>query len=132
MNWFLSGEFRWSLYKLKHQYMKQVFHKIYLNLAKLTGDESGKKLCVYVCKTTVFSNEELRPFLETTKLILSYIYTIDIGLKQRRMKKLKQYAYYHKINSLVEKTTTTKKKKKKKKTNNSLCVFKSFQHVYVY
>ena len=46
------------------------------------------KLCVCVCKTTVFGNEELRPFLETQKLILTFIQTTDIGLKQRLMIKL--------------------------------------------
>ena len=42
-------------------------------------------LCVCVFKTTVFGNEELLPFLETPKLILTFIQTIDIGLKQRLM-----------------------------------------------
>ena len=44
-------------------------------------------LCVCVSKTTVFDNEELRPLLETPKLILPSIQTIDIGLKQKLMKK---------------------------------------------
>ena len=61
------------------------------------------KPCVCICKTTVFGNEELRPFLETPKLILTFIQTTDIGLKQRLMQKLKQNAYYHKINILAEK-----------------------------
>ena len=46
----------------------------------------------------MFGNEELRPFLETPKLILTYIQIIDIGLKQRLMK-MKQNAYCHKINT---------------------------------
>ena len=37
--------------------------------------------------TTMFRNEELRPYLETPKLILTFIQTIDIALKQRLMKK---------------------------------------------
>ena len=44
---------------------------------------SRGNLCVYVCKSIVFGNEELRPFLETSKLILTFIKAIDIGLKQR-------------------------------------------------
>ena len=66
---------------------------------------SWENLCVCVCKTTVFGNEELRPFLETPKLILTFIQTTDIGLKQRLMKKLKQNAHYRKINILAEKNT---------------------------
>ena len=66
--------------------MTKVFHKIYWNLTNLTGD--GKAYAfVFISKTTVFGNEELRPFLETPKLILTFIQTIDIGLKQRLMKK---------------------------------------------
>ena len=41
----------------------------------------------FVYKTTVFGNEGLRPFLETPKLILTLMQTIDIGLKQKLMKK---------------------------------------------
>ena len=68
----------------------------------------------------MFGNEELRPFLETPKLILTYIQIIDIGLKQRLMK-MKQNAYCHKINTgiLAE----------KKSTSGCLCVFKSFQYI---
>ena len=51
----------------------------------------------------MFGNEELRPFLETPKLILTFIQTIDIGLKQTLIKKMKQNAYCHKINILAEK-----------------------------
>ena len=65
---------------------------------------SRGNLCVCVCKTTVFGNEELRLFFETPKLILTFIQIIGIGLKQRLMKKLKQNAQYHKINILAEKT----------------------------
>ena len=54
------------------------------------------------------------------KLNLTFIQTIDIGLKQRLMEKLKQNAYNHKINILAEKST-----------NNILCVFKSFQYKYI-
>ena len=63
-------------------------------------------------QTTVFNNEQLRPFLETPKLLLTFIQTIDIDLKQGLMKKLKHNAYYHKINILAEKST-----------NIVLCVF---------
>ena len=78
---------------------------------------------------------ELRPFLETPKLILTFIQTTAISLKQRLMKKLKQNAFYHKINILLKQKKTTKKQtnKKKKKNNNNnnnmLCVFKSFQYI---
>ena len=48
---------------------------------------SRGNLCVCVYKTTVLGNEELRTFLETPKLILTFIQTIDIGLKQRLMEK---------------------------------------------
>ena len=48
---------------------------------------SRRNLCVCVCKTAVFGNEELRPILETLKLILTFIQTIDIGLKQTLLKK---------------------------------------------
>ena len=106
-------------------------------------------------QNTVFGNEELHPFLEMPKQILTFIQTIDIGLKQRQMKKLKQNAYHHKINNLAEKTkqkknnnkktnkqTKKQNKKNKQKNNNNktkqqttkshttniLCVFKSFQY----
>ena len=39
-------------------------------------------LCKSVCKTSVLGNEELRPFIDTLKLILPFIQTIDIGLGQ--------------------------------------------------
>ena len=58
------------------------------------------RLCM---KTTAFGIEELRPFLETPKLILTFIQTIHIGLKQRLMKKLKRNAQNHKINILAKK-----------------------------
>ena len=58
------------------------------------------RLCM---QTTIFGTEEMHAFLEMPKLILTVIQTIDIGLKQRLMKKLKQNAYYHKINILAEK-----------------------------
>ena len=54
-------------------------------------------------KPPYFGNEELHPFLEIPKLILTFIQTIDIGLKQRLMKKLKHNAYNNKINILAEK-----------------------------
>ena len=53
--------------------------------------------------------------------MLTFIQTIDIGLKQRLMKKLKQNAYYHKINILAAKSI-----------NDSLCVFKLFQYTCHY
>ena len=69
----------------------------------------------------MFGNEELRPFLETPKLNLTFIQTINIGLKQRLMLKMKQNAYCHKINTLAE----------KKSTGGILCVFKSFQYTLI-
>ena len=45
-----------------------------------------KTLCVCICKATVFGNE-FTSFLETSKLTLTFIQIIDIGLKQRLMKK---------------------------------------------
>ena len=63
---------------------------------------SGKPMRLLM-QTTVFNNEQLRPFLETPKLLLTFSQTIDIDLKQRLMKKLKHNAYYHKINILAEK-----------------------------
>ena len=47
---------------------------------------SRENLCVCLCKTAVFDNEESRLFFETPKLILTFIQTIDIGLKQNLMK----------------------------------------------
>ena len=47
---------------------------------------SRGNLCVCVCKISVLRNEELRPFIETQNLILTFIQTIDIGLGQRWMK----------------------------------------------
>ena len=47
---------------------------------------SRGNLCVCVRKTSMFGNEALRPFLETPKLILTFIQTIDIGWKQRLIK----------------------------------------------
>ena len=60
--------------------MKKEFHKIYWNLANLTGDAAGETYA-----STVFGNEELRPFHETPKLIFTFIQTIDICFKQRLM-----------------------------------------------
>ena len=57
---------------------------MYWNLSNFTGDAAGETYA-FVC--AVFGNEELRPFLETPKLILTFFQTIDIGLKQRLMKK---------------------------------------------
>ena len=91
--------------------MKKLFHKIYWTQANLTGDAAGENLCVCVRKTSMFGDEELHPILETPKLILTFIQTIDIGLKQMLMKNL----------ILAEKSTT-----------GILCVFKSFQYIYVF
>ena len=66
--------------QIKTPNMKKVFHKIYWNLANPTGDAAGE---IYAF---VYATQELRPFLETPKLILPFIQTIDIGLKQRLMK----------------------------------------------
>ena len=64
--------------------MKKVFHKIYWNLAILNRDAAGETYAFVYTKTTVFGNEELSPFLETPKLILTLMQTIDIGLKQSK------------------------------------------------
>ena len=61
--------------------MKKVLHRIYWNLVNLTGDAAQKNLYVCVCKTIVFGNEALCPFLEMPKLILTFIQTTDIGLR---------------------------------------------------
>ena len=46
----------------------------------------GKPTCLWLQNQhSMFGNEELRPFLETPKLILTFIQTTDIGLKQRLM-----------------------------------------------
>ena len=67
--------------------MKKVFHKIYWNLANLTGDAARKTYAFVYAKPSYLIMKILRPFLETQKLILTFIQTIDIGLKQRLMKK---------------------------------------------
>ena len=51
----------------------------------------------------MFGNEELRPFLVTPKLTLTFIQTIDIALKQLYEKKRN---IGHKINILAEKSTS--------------------------
>ena len=48
---------------------------------------SRGNLRVCIRKTSMFGKVELRSLLETPKLILTFIQTIDIGLKQRLMKK---------------------------------------------
>ena len=66
--------------------MKKVFRKLYWNLANLTGIAAGETYAFVFEKRPYFGNEELRPFLETPKLISTFIQTINIGLKQRLMK----------------------------------------------
>ena len=100
IKWFLSGEFRWSLCKLKHQNIKKVFNKIYWNLANLTGDAAGKTMRLFMQNHRI-GNEELRHLLETTKLILTFIQ--PWYWMQRLIKKLKQNAYYNSTNILAEK-----------------------------
>ena len=72
--------------QIKTPNMKKAFHKIYCNLANLTRDATGETYAFVYTKPPSFSYEELRPFLEAPKLILTLIQTIDIGLKQRLMK----------------------------------------------
>ena len=43
IKWFLSKEYDWSLFKLKHQLMKQIFDKIYWNPANLTREAAGER-----------------------------------------------------------------------------------------
>ena len=85
--------------------MKKIFHNMYWNLAILAGDAAGETYAFGHAKPPYLVMNELRAFLETPKLILNFIQTIDIGLKQRLMKKPKQKAHYHKINILAEKST---------------------------
>ena len=66
IKWFLSGEFRWSLCQFKHQTMNLLESREHYWRC------SPENLCVCVCTTTVFGNEELRTFLETPKLILTF------------------------------------------------------------
>ena len=83
--------------------MKKVLHKIYWNLSNLTGDAAGKIYAfVYAKPPYLVMKSCSQAFLEMPKLILIFIQTIDIGLKQRLMKKLKQNAYYmyYKVNIL--------------------------------
>ena len=97
IKWFSSGKFRRSP---KHE---ENIPWYVLEFSEPYRKCSRENLCVCVCSTTAFGNEELCRFPKTPKLILSSIQTIDIGLKQRLMKKLKPKAYYHKLNSLAEK-----------------------------
>ena len=62
INWFLSGEFRWSLCDLKHQYMKKVFHKIYWNLVNFTGDTAGKTYAFVHAKPPYLVMKSYAPF----------------------------------------------------------------------
>ena len=62
----------------------------------------------------MFGNEEIHPFLEMPKLILTFIQTF----KAKIYEKMKQKAYCHQANILAEKTTS-----------GILCVFKSFQYM---
>ena len=58
--------------------MKKVFHKIYWNLANLIGDAAGETYAFVYAKLPYFGNDEFRPFLETLKLMLTFIQSIDM------------------------------------------------------
>ena len=68
IKWFLSGEYHWSLCKLKHQNMKKLFHKIYWNQANLTAGETyafiaaGKTYAFVYTKPACFVMKSYAPF----------------------------------------------------------------------
>ena len=64
--------------QIKTPNMKKVFHKIYWNLANHTGDAARE--------TYAFAYAKPPSLVMKAKLILTFIKTIDIGLKQRLMK----------------------------------------------
>ena len=89
----LVGRISFILVQIKTSKHEESIPYNFLESSEPSRRCSRGNLCVCVCKTTVFGNEEFRPFLETPKLILTFIHTNDIGLKQRLMKKrLKQNA----------------------------------------
>ena len=65
----MSKEYDRSLFRLKHQLMKQIFHKIYYNPAKLTRDPAGESYALNLRKSSVFDYEELCPFIEISTVI---------------------------------------------------------------
>ena len=67
IKWFLLKEYDWSLFKLNHQLMKQIFHKNW-NPANLTREATGESYAL-LSKTGVFDNEELCLFNEISTLI---------------------------------------------------------------
>ena len=69
------------------------------------------------------------PFLETPKLILTFIQTIDIDLKQRLMKNWNRMYIAIKNKKKNKNILAEKKIRKEKSTNDILCVFKSFQYI---
>ena len=77
-------------------------HKIYWNKVNRTGDAAREIYAFVYAKPACLVMKSYAP-LETPKLILNFIQTIDIHIKQRLVKKMKQNAYCHKINILAEK-----------------------------
>ena len=62
IKWFLWGEFRLSLCKLKHQNMKKVFHTIFWNQANLPGDAAGKTFAFVYAKPPYLVMKSSAPF----------------------------------------------------------------------
>ena len=112
IKWFLSGEYNWSLCKLKPKH-EEIIPWNLLESNKLYRRCSRENLCVCIRKTSMFSNEQLRPFLETPKLILTHSnrwYWFKANIDE----------HCHKIYIFAEKSTS-----------GILCVFvfKSFQYI---
>ena len=59
---FLSGEFHWSLCKLRRQNMKKVFHKMYWNLSNFTGDAAGETYAFVCAKPPYLVMKSYAPF----------------------------------------------------------------------
>ena len=86
--------------------MKKLFHKIYWNKANLTGVSAYavaetyafvpvRPMCLCT-QTSMFGNEELRPFL--TKADFDFHLNHRYWFKAKIDEKIKQNANYHKIN----------------------------------
>ena len=84
--------------------MKKVFHKIYCNLANLTGDAAGETYAFVYAKPPYLVMKCYALFSKRQSWFwLLFKPLIFVKAKMNENKKMKQNAYYHKINILTEK-----------------------------
>ena len=60
----LSGEYHWSLCKLKRQNMKKLLHKMYWNQGNFTGDAAGETYAFVYSDPACLVMKSYAPFLK--------------------------------------------------------------------